>query len=62
MDIDILYKNSKEKIPNYLVDFCQHLSVNQMAAGSRLPGPVMEFFSPFSNFSNAPYLSSLNQL
>jgi len=38
-------KNSKEKIPDRLVDFCKHLSVNLMAATSRLPSLVMEFFS-----------------
>jgi len=48
VDID-----SKEKIPDHLVDFCKSLSVNQMAASSRLP------MDPFSNFSNTPYVTSL---
>ena len=42
-------KNSKEKIPDRLVDFCKHLSINRIAAGSRLPSQVMHGnFSPFN--------------
>ena len=40
-------KNSKEKIPNRLADFCKRSSVNQMAAGSRLPRSSHGIFSPF---------------
>jgi len=52
-------KDSKEKLPDHLVDFCKCLSVNQMAAGSRLPKSSHGMFSPFyyTNFSNTPYLS-----
>jgi len=38
-------KNSKEKIPDRLVDSCKCSSVNRMAAGSSCLGLVMEFFS-----------------
>ena len=45
-------KITRRKHPDHLVDSCKRLSVNRMAAGSRLPiGPVW-IFSPFSNFSN----------
>ena len=40
-------KNSKETIPDYLVDSCKCSSVNQMAAGSRLPRSSHRIFSPF---------------
>jgi len=37
-------KNSKEKIPDRLVDFCKRSSVNRMTAGSRSSHGI---FSPF---------------
>jgi len=40
-------KNSKEKIPDCLVDFCKRSSINQMAAGSRPPRSSHGIFSPF---------------
>jgi len=40
-------KNSKKKIPDRLVDFCKRSTVNQMAAGSRLPKSSHGIFSPF---------------
>ena len=49
-------KNSKEKIPDHLVDSCKRLSANWMAAGSRLFMPVMEIFL---HFSNTPCVTSL---
>ena len=42
-------KNSKEKIPDRLVDSCKHLSVNRMAAGS-----AMKFFLLSTNSLNTP--------
>ena len=47
MDIDRCMKNSKEKIPDHLVDFCKRSNANQMAAGSRLPRSSHGIFSPF---------------
>ena len=41
-------KITRKKHSDCLVDSCKHLSINQMAAGSRLLGnfgPVMDFFS-----------------
>ena len=46
-------KNSKEKVPDRLVDSCKHSSINWMAAGSRLPRSSHGIFS--TNFSNTPY-------
>jgi len=56
-----MHENSKEKIPGHLVDFCEHSSANWMAAGSRAPSLVMEFFS-FLQLFNTPYLTSLYRL
>jgi len=47
LDILVCMKNSKEKIPNCLVDSCKRSSVNRMAAGSRLPRSSHEIFTPF---------------
>jgi len=38
------------------------LILEMMAAGSRLPRSSHGIFSSFSNFSNTPYLTSLNRL
>jgi len=38
-------KNSKEKIPDHLIDSCKRLSINWIAAGSRLSSH--EIFSPY---------------
>jgi len=43
-------KNNMKKIPDHLVDSCKHSSINQMAAGLRLPR---------SNFSNTLYLTGI---
>jgi len=40
-----MHENSKEKIPDCLVDFCKHFSVNQWLQVKDCTGPVMEFFS-----------------
>ena len=45
-------KNSKEKIPDRLVDFCKRSSVNRMAAGSRLPRSSHGIFLLSTNFSH----------
>ena len=47
-----VHEIDKEKHPDCLADSCKRLSVNQMAAGSRLPRSSHGFFSPFSTFSN----------
>ena len=44
-------------MPDYLVDSCKHLSVNRMAAGSRLPKSSHGIFLLSTNFSNTPYLT-----
>ena len=49
-------KITRRKHPDHLVDSCKRLSVNRMAAGSRLPRWI---FSPFSNFSNIPYVAKV---
>ena len=41
-----------------LADSCKHSSVNQMAAGLRLPRSIHDLFSSFSYFSNI--LSEVN--
>jgi len=39
-----MYENSKKKIPDCLADSCKLSSINQMAAGSRLPRSSHGFF------------------
>ena len=48
---------------NIYLDFCKRLSVNCMAAGSRLPRSSCGFFFLSTNFSNTPQLTvtSLSQ-
>ena len=41
-----IHENNKMKIPNHLVDFCMHSSLNQMAAGLR---SSHEFFLLFKH-------------
>ena len=53
MDIDT-GKNSKEKIPDCLVDSCRRLSVNRMAVCLRSRHGI---FVLSTNFSNTPYLT-----
>ena len=48
--------DSKEKIPDHLVDFCKCSSVNQMAAGSRSSHGI---FLLSTNFSNTPQLTNI---
>ena len=50
-------KTSKEKTPDCS---CRHLSVNWMAAGSRLPRSSHGIFLPFTNFTNKPYLTVIS--
>ena len=53
-------KLTKRKHPDHLADSCKHLSVNWMAAGSRLPMQVQSWiFSPFSTFSNILSVTTL---
>jgi len=51
-----MHENSEEKISDHLVDFCKRSSINRMVAGSKSSHGV---FSPFSNFSNTPYVTFL---
>jgi len=53
-------KNSKEKIPDHLVYFCEHLSVNQMPAGSRLTRSSHGIFSSFYYLFNYITVTSLS--
>ena len=52
-------KITRRKHPDHLVDSCKRLSVNRMASGSRLPRFSHGFFSPFSDFSNTPYVAKV---
>jgi len=45
-----IHENRKEKLPDRLADSCKHLSVNRMAAGSRVPRSSQGVFLLSSTF------------
>ena len=54
------YKYTGRKYPDHLADFCKRLSVNRMAASSRLSWCIIDFFLLSATFQTyCPNLTSL---